>query len=54
MTQTDNLQECERIQERITKLASGVAIIRVGGLTEVEMIERKRSDEAGRRQIVEK
>lgn len=41
MTQTDNLQECERIQERITKLASGVAIIRVGGLTEVEMIERK-------------
>ena len=41
MTQTENLQECERIQERITKLASGVAIIRVGGLTEVEMIERK-------------
>ena len=41
MAQTENLQECERIQERITKLASGVAIIRVGGLTEVEMIERK-------------
>ncbi len=41
MGQTEDLQECERIQERITKLASGVAIIRVGGLTEVEMIEKK-------------
>ena len=37
----DNLHECERLQERVTKLASGVAIIRVGGATEVEMIERK-------------
>ena len=37
----DNLHECERLQERITKLASGVAIIRVGGATEIEMIERK-------------
>ena len=37
----DNLHECERLQDRITKLASGVAIIRVGGATEVEMIERK-------------
>jgi chaperonin GroEL len=32
---------CERIQERITRLASGVAIIRVGASTEVEMIEKK-------------
>tara|TARA_Y100000034_G_scaffold136423_1_gene212804 strand:- start:4109 stop:5683 length:1575 start_codon:yes stop_codon:yes gene_type:complete len=39
--QTDNLQECEKLQERITRLASGVAIIRVGGSTEVEMTERK-------------
>nr|AQM32621.1 chaperonin GroEL [uncultured virus] len=39
--QTDDLEECERLQGRITRLASGVAIIRVGGTTEVEMIERK-------------
>ncbi len=39
--QTDDMEEAERIQERITRLASGVAIIRVGGTTEVEMTERK-------------
>ncbi len=39
--QTDNLHECERIQERITRLASGIAIIRVGGATEVEMVEKR-------------
>jgi len=39
--QTDDIHECERIQERITRLASGVSVIRVGGLTEVEMVERK-------------
>ena len=38
---TDNMHECERLQERITRLASGVAVIRVGGATEIEMIERK-------------
>jgi len=38
---TDNLTECERIQERITRLASGVAVIHVGGATEIEMIEKK-------------
>jgi chaperonin GroEL len=32
---------CDQIQERITKLASGVAVIRVGAATEVEMIEKK-------------
>ena len=37
----DNIQDCERMQERITRLASGVAIIRVGAPTEVEMIEKK-------------
>ena len=41
LEQTDSLQECENIQERITRLASGVAIIRVGGATEVEMIEKR-------------
>ena len=44
---TDSLKECERIQERITRLASGVAVIRVGAATEVEMIEKKhRIDDA--------
>jgi chaperonin GroEL len=38
---TDSLYECEGIQERITRLASGVAVVRVGGATEVEMVERK-------------
>jgi len=38
---TDGLAECERIQERITRLASGIAIIRVGAATEIEMIEKK-------------
>ena len=45
--QTDNLSECERLQERITRLASGVAVIRVGAQTEVEMIEKRhRIDDA--------
>ena len=44
---TDSLKECERIQERITRLASGVAVIRVGAATEVEMMEKKhRIDDA--------
>ncbi len=38
---TDNMHEAMRIQERITRLASGIAIIRVGAATEVEMIEKK-------------
>ena len=38
---TENLQECARIQGRIVRLSSGVAIIRVGGATEVEMTEKK-------------
>ena len=41
VAQTDSMHECEKIQERITRLASGIAVIYVGGLTEVEMIERK-------------
>ena len=38
---TSEMRECEKIQERITKLASGVAVINVGAPTEVEMIEKK-------------
>ena len=45
--QTESLRDCERIQERITRLASGIAVIRVGAATEVEMIEKKhRIDDA--------
>jgi chaperonin GroEL len=39
--QTESLEECEAIQGRITRLNSGVAVIRVGGSTEVEMTEKK-------------
>lgn len=39
--QTESLKECERIQERITRLASGIGVIRVGAATEIEMIEKK-------------
>jgi chaperonin GroEL len=38
---TDSLDECSRIQQRIVRLSSGVAVIRVGGVTEVEMTEKK-------------
>lgn len=41
MSETDDMRECEKIQERITRLSSGIAIINVGGATEVEMIEKK-------------
>ncbi len=41
IAQTDDLRECDKIQERIIKLASGVAVIKVGASTEVEMIEKK-------------
>ena len=38
---TGDMSECTRIQERIVRLSSGVAVIRVGGATEVEMTEKK-------------
>ena len=41
LIETEDLRDCEKIQERITKLASGVAVIRVGAPTEVEMIEKR-------------
>ena len=41
LQQTADLQECEKIQGRITKLAAGVAVIHVGAVTEVEMTEKK-------------
>ena len=38
---TEDLHEAEKTQERITRLASGVAVIKVGGTTEVDMTEKK-------------
>ena len=37
--QTDSIPECKQIQERITRLASGIAVIYLGAPTEVELIE---------------
>tara|TARA_R110000824_G_scaffold52075_2_gene144797 strand:- start:708 stop:2276 length:1569 start_codon:yes stop_codon:yes gene_type:complete len=39
--QEPSLNVCEKIQERITRLSSAIAVIKVGGLTEIEMIEKK-------------
>ena len=39
--ETSDLDECKRIQERITRLSSGVVTIRVGGSSEVEVVEKK-------------
>jgi chaperonin GroEL len=41
MQDTDRISECEKIQERITRLSSGVSIIRVGAATEIEMVEKR-------------
>jgi chaperonin GroEL len=38
---TDAIAACARIQDRIVRLSSGVAVIRVGGSTEVEMTEKR-------------
>lgn len=49
-SQTEHIEstyEKEKIQERIAKLVGGVAVIRVGGATEIEVKERKdRVDDA--------
>jgi len=39
--QVVSLTAAERVQERITRLASGIAVVRVGGATEVEVVEKK-------------
>jgi len=41
ISDTESLEECERLQSRVVRLSSGVAVIRVGGSTEVEMTEKK-------------
>src|SRR5271166_5346595 len=45
--ETDSDYDKEKLQERLAKLAGGVAVIRVGGATEVEVKDRKdRVDDA--------
>ncbi|NIZ61743.1 chaperonin GroEL [Sedimentitalea sp. CY04] len=45
--ETSSDYDKEKLQERVAKLAGGVAVIRVGGMTEVEVKERKdRVDDA--------
>jgi len=45
--ETSSDYDCEKLQERLAKLAGGVAVLKVGGVTEVEVKERKdRVDDA--------
>jgi chaperonin GroEL len=47
VAETDSDYDKEKLQERLAKLSGGVAIIRVGGSTEIEVKERKdRVDDA--------
>jgi chaperonin GroEL len=39
--ETEDLNEAERIQNRITKLSSGISVIKIGGATEIEVTEKK-------------
>lgn len=41
MEETDSQYDLEKLQERLAKLSGGVAIIRVGGMSEQEVKERK-------------
>jgi|TARA_R110002012_G_scaffold257535_1_gene437789 chaperonin GroEL len=47
LEETDSDYDKEKLQERLAKLAGGVAVIKVGGATEIEVKERKdRVDDA--------
>jgi chaperonin GroEL len=39
--QTPSLNEGERLQARLTRLASAISVIRIGGATEIEVTEKK-------------
>lgn len=41
VVEAETLTDAEQIQDRVTRLSSGVAIIRVGAPTEIEMVEKK-------------
>jgi chaperonin GroEL len=39
--ETESIHEAEKLQERLSRLSSAIAVIRVGGATEVEVTEKK-------------
>ena len=39
--ETDDIHEAARLQNRLTRLSSAIAVIRVGGATEIEVTEKK-------------
>ena len=39
--ETENPHEAQRLQERLTRLSSAIAVIRIGGATEIEVTEKK-------------
>jgi len=41
MDETDSSYDKEKLQERLAKLAGGVAVVKVGAATETEMKDRK-------------
>ena len=41
ISETSNLKEAARLQERLTRLSSAIAVVRVGGATEIEVTEKK-------------
>jgi len=45
--QSSDLEECQLIQDRINRLSGGIAIIRIGGATNIEVTEKRfRIDDA--------
>ncbi len=45
--QSTDMAECEKIQERVSRLLGGIAIIKIGGSTEIEIVEKRfRVDDA--------
>ena len=41
ISEEEDLEVCKRLQERVNRLASGIAIIHVGAPTQIEMVEKK-------------
>jgi len=39
--ETEDLLEAEKIQSRITRLSSGISVVKIGGATEIEVTEKK-------------
>ena len=41
ISETEDLSEAQRLQDRLTRLSSAISVIRVGGATEIEVTEKK-------------